>query len=54
MKKILFVLGIIGFILNVEVCAGQAVSKKNTAVSCIAPQKVGQINLTNRLGLISV
>ena len=33
MKKILFVLGIIGFILNVEVCAGQAVSKKNTAVS---------------------
>ena len=36
MKKFLFVLGIIGFILNVEVCAGQAVSKKNTAVSCIA------------------
>ena len=33
MKKILFALGIIGFILNVEVCAGQAVSKKNTAVS---------------------
>ena len=33
MKKILFVLGIIGFILNVEVCAGQAVSKKNTVVS---------------------
>ena len=33
MKKILFVLGIIGFILNVEVCAGRAVSKKNTAVS---------------------
>lgn len=33
MKKILFILGIIGFILNVEVCAGQAVSKKNTAVS---------------------
>ena len=33
MKKILFVLGIVGFILNVEVCAGQAVSKKNTAVS---------------------
>ena len=33
MKKILFVLGIIGFILNVKVCAGQAVSKKNTAVS---------------------
>ena len=33
MKKILFVLGIIGFILNVEVYAGQVVSKKNTAVS---------------------
>ena len=33
MKKILFVLGIIGFILNVEVSAGQVVSKKNTAVS---------------------
>ena len=33
MKKILFALGIIGFILNVEVCAGQAVSKKNTVVS---------------------
>ena len=29
MKKILFVLGIIGFILNVEVFAGQVVSKKN-------------------------
>ena len=33
MKKILFVLGIIGFILNVEVYAGQVVSKKNIAVS---------------------
>ena len=33
MKKILFVLGIIGFILNVEVYAGQVVSKKNTTVS---------------------
>ena len=38
MKKILFALGIIGFILNVEVCAGQAVSKKNTAVSVLTPK----------------
>jgi hypothetical protein len=43
MKKILFALGIIGFILNVEVCAGQAVSKKNTAVSCIAPKKLDKL-----------
>ena len=40
MKKILFVLGIIGFILNVEVCPGQKLILLNLTYSEPANKKL--------------